>query len=199
MAIEIEWQVRPPRLDDGEHRPTLFPRTVNSETIDEYKLAEKIAARGLMSRGIAQGAIEELADVLAELLREGKEVSLNALGTFRLAVGSDGPIYQESRGSMHDITVRGINFKPSKALMHAIGKPTFRLAPRTTAIVATPASEMGTVLGTYFQSHESITSQEFARLFHLKRSTAFTRLSALMEAGVLRKEGGGRQTRYVRG
>ena len=61
------------------------------------------------------------------------------------------------------------------------------------------ADAMVPYLDAYFQSHNSITSAEFAKLFSLKRSTAHTRIKELVAQGVLRQTGHNKDTRYERG
>ena len=70
MAIDIEWQVKPPGKSDD--KPQLFPRIVDSEVVNEHKLAKRIASHGSLSRGNAIAALDDFAEVMADLLREGK-------------------------------------------------------------------------------------------------------------------------------
>ena len=60
MAINIEWQVKPP----GKHedRPQMFPRIIDSEIVCEQQLAELMAAHGSLSRGNAKTALNDLAE-----------------------------------------------------------------------------------------------------------------------------------------
>ena len=48
MAINIEWQVKPPVKD--EEKPQMFPRIVESEIVNEQQLAELIASHGVLSK-----------------------------------------------------------------------------------------------------------------------------------------------------
>ena len=199
MAIEIEWQVKPPHQDKNETRRTLFPRIVCDEVIDDRKLAERMAARGMISKGNALAALDELADTIAELLRDGKSIKVSALGSFRLSIGTDATIHDNTRGSMQHIDVRGVRFCPSGELMRAVGKPTFRQAEGLTTVAAKSSAEIIPALESYFQSHDSITSAEFAHLFRLRRSTSFVRISELVKMGVLQRVGCTRKSRYIRG
>ncbi len=199
MPIDIEWQQMPPQRNSDDRKPRLFPRIVNCPLVEEDKLAEKIAAHSGVSRGTAKQVLQDLADVLARLLREGNEVRLPSLGTFRLTAGTDAAIHPDTRGSIRSVLVRDITFQPSEELRGAVGKPHFREVPRNAALVAGTAMEMVPYLDAYFQSHSSITSAEFARLFSMKRATAHIRMRELIEQGILRKVGHNRDTRYERG
>lgn len=199
MPIDIEWQQMPPQRNSEDREPRLYPRIVNSPVVEEDKLAEKIAAYSGGSRGAAKQVLQDFADVLARLLREGNEVSLPSLGTFRLTAGTNAVIRRSTQGGIRSVVVRDITFQPSEELLTAVGRPFFREVPRNAALVTGTATEMVPYLDAYFQSHSSITSAEFARLFSLKRATAHVRIRELTELGVLRKVGHNRGTRYERG
>ena len=70
MAINIEWQVKPP--SKHEEKPQMLPRITNSDTVGENELTELIASHGLLSIGNAKMALDDLAEVMSALLREGK-------------------------------------------------------------------------------------------------------------------------------
>ena len=70
MAINIEWQVKPP--SKHEEKPQMFPRITDSDTVGENELAEMIASLGSLSRGNAKMALDDLAGEMSALLREGK-------------------------------------------------------------------------------------------------------------------------------
>ena len=80
MAINIEWQVKPP--SKHEEKPQMFPRITNSDTVGENELAKMIASHGSLSRGNAKMALDDLAEVMSALLREGKTIELPQLGSF---------------------------------------------------------------------------------------------------------------------
>lgn len=58
MAISIEWQTKPPYKDDAKKETQMFPRIIDSEVIDEQRLAELIAAHGSLSRGKCENSLE---------------------------------------------------------------------------------------------------------------------------------------------
>ena len=63
MAINIEWQVKPPGKN-GE-TPQMFPRITDCEIVNEQQLAELMASHGTLSRGNAKAALSDLAEVMA--------------------------------------------------------------------------------------------------------------------------------------
>ena len=195
MAINIEWQVKPP--SKHEDKPQMFPRITDSEIVSEQQLAELMASHGSLSRGNAKTALEDLAEVMATLLREGKAIHLPQLGSFKLSIGTDAEIHPDSDRRMKSIVVKGVNFQPAQEFMDAIGKPSFQWKPTTGVAIAPSADQIVPRLAKYFQTHDSITRAEFERTFGLKRTTAYSRLKELEEMGVIQTVGHGKETIYI--
>ena len=195
MAINIEWQVKPP----GKHedRPQMFPRIIDSEIVCEQQLAELMATHGSLSRGNAKTALNDLAEVMAALLREGKTIDLPLIGSFKLSIGTDAEILPDSDRRMRSIVVRGVNFQPAQEFMDAIGQPTFQWKPATGVAIAPTADQLIPRITEYFQTHDSITRPEFERTFGLKRTTAYSRLKELEKMGVIQTAGHGNDTIYI--
>lgn len=196
MAINIEWQVKPP--SKNEDKPLMFPRITDSKIVNEQQLAELVASHGTLSRGNVKTALNDLAEVMAGLLKEGKTISIPSLGSFKLSIGTDSEIPPDSDRRMQSINVRGVNFQPDQELLDAIGKPTFLWKPTTGVAIAPTLEQIIPQLLTYFNAHDSITRDEFERIFGLKRTTAYMRLKELKEMGVIQTVGNGRERKYVR-
>ena len=196
MAINIEWQVKPPGKHDS--KPQMFPRITDSEIVNEQQLAELVASHGTLSRGNVKTALNDLAEVMAGLLKEGKTISIPSLGSFKLSIGTDSEIPPDSDRRMQSIIVRGVNFQPDQELLDAIGKPTFLWKPTTGVAIAPTLEQIIPQLLIYFNAHDSITRDEFERIFGLKRTTAYMRLKELKEMGVIQTVGNGRERKYVR-
>lgn len=198
MAINIEWQIKPPRKDDAKEEAQMFPRITDSEVVDEQRLAELIADHGTLSRGNAKTALNDLAEVMAGLLSDGKTIDIPMLGSFKLSIGTDAQIHPDSDRRMQSIVVRGVNFQPSPEFMASIGKPDFLWKPTTGVAIAPITSQLIPLLADYFKIHDNISRAEFERLFGLKRTTAYARLKELVDEGVILAVGNGRDTKYVR-
>lgn len=196
MAINIEWQVKPPGKHDS--KPQMFPRITDSEIVNEQQLAELVASHGTLSRGNIKTALNDLAEVMAGLLKEGKTISIPSLGSFKLSIGTDSEIPPDSDRRMQSIIVRGVNFQPDQELLDAIGKPTFLWKPTTGVAIAPTLEQIIPQLLTYFNAHDSITRDEFERIFGLKRTTAYMRLKELVKMGVIVAVGNGRERKYLR-
>ena len=195
MAINIEWKVKPP--SKNEDKPLMFPRITDSKIVNEQQLAELMASHGTLSRGNAKAALGDLAEVMTDLLREGKTVNIPMFGSFKLSIGTDSEIRPDSDRRMQSIVVRGVNFQPDQEFMDAIGRPTYLWRPTTGVAIAPTADKLIPQLLTYFKTHDSITREEFERIFGLKRTTAYMRLKELVKTEVIVAVGNGRETKYM--
>ena len=195
MAINIEWQVKPPLKN--EEKAQMFPRIIDSEMVNEQQLSKLIASHGSLSKGNAKAALNDLSEVMADLLSEGKTVCIPSLGSFKLSVGTDSEIYPDTDRRMQSIVVRGVNFQPSQEFMAAIGKPSFLWKSKTGVAIAPTTDQLIPQFITYFKTHDSITREEFERTFGLKRTTAYMRLKEMEKKGVIKAIGNGRERKYI--
>ena len=155
MAINIELQVKPPVKD--EENPQMFPRIVDSIIVNEQQLSKLIESHGSLSRGNAKAALNDLAEVMADLLSEGKTVCIPSFGSFKLSIGTDSEIHPDTDRRMRSIVVRGVNFQPSQEFMAAIGKPSFQWKSKTGVAIAPTTDQLIPQFITYFKTHDSIT------------------------------------------
>lgn len=198
MAIDIEWQIRPPHKNDSGDKPKLFPRKAKVDVADENLLAKKLAAHSGISTGVALAVLEDMGEIMGELLREGKDVNISSLGRFSLSIGCDEDIYSDTKNCQQKVAVRGVRFQANKYLMDTVGEPTFREVARNAAIIATSVEELIPLLDEYFKTHSHITRAEFESAFNLKRATATLRLKELTNMGVIKQEGAGKDTKYIK-
>lgn len=198
MAIDIEWQIRPPHKNDSGDKPKLFPRKANVAVADENLLAKKLAAHSGISTGVALAVLEDMGEIMGELLREGKDINISSLGRFSLSIGCDEDVYSDTKNSQQKVAVRGVRFQANKELMEVVGEPTFREVARNAAIIATSVEELIPLLDEYFKTHSPITRAEFESAFNLKRATATLRLKELTNMGVIKQEGAGKDTKYIK-
>lgn len=198
MAIDIEWQIKPPHKNDNGDKPKLFPRKAKVDVADEKLLAKKLAAHSGISTGVALAVLEDMGEIMGELLREGKDVNISSLGRFQLSIGCDEDVYSDTKNSKQKVAVRGVRFQANKELMEVVGEPTFREVARNAAIVATSVEELIPLLDKYFKMHSHITRAEFESAFNLKRATATLRLKELTNMGVIKQEGAGKDTKYIK-
>lgn len=198
MAIDIEWQIKPPHKNDNGDKPKLFPRKAKVDVADENLVAKRLAAHSGISTGVALAVLEDMGEIIAGLLRDGKDVNISSLGRFQLSISCDEDVYSDTKNSIQKVAVRGVRFQANKYLMDTVGEPTFREVARNAAIVATSVEELIPLLDEYFKTHSHITRAEFESAFNLKRATATLRLKELTNMGVIKQEGAGKDTKYIK-
>ena len=198
MAIDIEWQIKPPHKNDNGDKPKLFPRKAKVDVADEKLLAKKLAAHSGISTGVALAVLEDMGEIMGELLQEGKDINISSLGRFSLSIGCDEDVYSDTKNSKQKVAVRGVRFQANKELMEVVGEPNFREVARNADIVATSADALIPLLDEYFKTHSHITRAEFESAFNLKRATATLRLKELTNMGVIKQEGAGKNTKYIK-
>lgn len=196
MAIDIEWYVSSKQKGDNDKQTRLYPRISDNAMVDFQLLCEKVAKHGGHTRGEVKSVVSDVVDVVAELLREGRSVDLDELGIFRLAIGADSSVTENTKNKNAKVFVRGVNFQPHKTLMDAIGGPEFRTVPRNTVSETMTTVQLQNAVLKYFETHDSITRLEFEKLCRLKRTTAYIRLTELVDSGFLRKVGHNKDTCY---
>lgn len=198
MAIDIEWQIKPPHKNDNGDKPKLFPRKAKVDVADEKLLAKKLAAHSGISTGVALAVLEDMGEIMGELLQEGKDINISSLGRFSLSIGCNEDVYSDTKNSKQKVAVRGVRFQANKELMEVVGEPTFREVARNADIVATSADALIPLLDEYFKTHSHITRAEFESAFNLKRATATLRLKELTILGVIKQDGAGKDTKYIK-
>lgn len=198
MAIDIEWQIKPPHKNDNGDKPKLFPRKAKVDVADENLVAKRLAAHSGISTGVALAVLEDMGEIIAGLLRDGKDVNISSLGRFQLSISCDEDVYSDTKNSIQKVAVRGVRFQANKYLMDTVGEPTFREVARNAAIVATSTQELIPLLDEYFKTNSHITRAEFESTFNLKRATATLRLKELTNMGVIKQEGAGKDTKYIK-
>lgn len=198
MAINIEWQSIPPRKDSTDSKPRLFPRIANAGVVDNNELANMLAKHSGLSKGTVLCVLEDLPDIIASLLHEGKEVELSSLGRFRLSLGTTTALTNETSNTSKVIHVRGVKFQSSEALLQSVGKPSFHITNRHATIITPSVADLLPRLEEFMQQHSVFTSSVFAQYFHFKHSVALERLKELVDMGKIKRVGNARATKYVK-
>ena len=196
MAINIEWQRLPIQDDNTADNTPLYPRIAGNETVDFPSLCEKVAKHSSLTKGTIINAMTDMADIIAKLLREGKAIDVDGLGTFRLSIGTETNVTLSTPLRRRRVTVRGVKFQPHRTFMDAIGTPEFHSMRHNTSPVEISNDQLQHILTEYFKTHDHITRSQFESLCHLRRTTAYTRLKEFVESGFLKKVGTNRDTRY---
>lgn len=183
---------------DGEKKK-FHVRTTNRQTIRSKDIMKEATSHFGVSRGDWAAVIENLIDMLAEHLSEGKRIHINGLGYFSISIGST---ENENPKAMTRRTVRvtGVNFQPEKSFMKSIRSQTNFSRERYKRHTADLSPiEVDGLLTEYFKDHRSITCTQLQQSCGMTRSTAYRRLALLVqgEHPSLLREGYKNSTVYV--
>ena len=88
MDIEYDFKANPFKEKDG--KPVLYPAVVVKETITTDHIVKELSKHSAYSAGCVVGVLQEVSDAIVAHLRQGKNVRLDGLGTFSLALSSRG-------------------------------------------------------------------------------------------------------------
>ena len=86
MDIEYDFKANPFKEKDG--KPVLYPAVVVRETITTDHIVKELSKHSAYSAGCVVGVLQEVSDAIVAHLRQGKNVRLDGLGTFSLALSS---------------------------------------------------------------------------------------------------------------
>ncbi len=118
-------QEMPDLNQTGERRS--YPRLILDGQTTTEELAEAIAAATTFGAGEVKGLLGALAERLAVEMRRGKSVKIDGIGTFTAALSLREGFEPETpeaavRRNARSIGVKGISFRPDKALVSATGQ-----------------------------------------------------------------------------
>ena len=92
------------------------------------ELADRLSEYTSFNRGDIQGILTELPNVMAQLLQEGRSVTIDGLGTFQTALTSDGFDHPEEI-TPGKVRLSRVYFRADKKLMEVVKKARFIRIP----------------------------------------------------------------------
>lgn len=196
-------QEMPDLNQTGERRS--YPRLILDGQTTTEELAEAIAAATTFGAGEVKGLLGALAERLAVEMRRGKSVKIDGIGTFTAALGLREGFEPETpeaavRRNARSIGVKGISFRPDKALVSATGQGLSleRVSgkPRASSARYTPGERAAMALA-FLDERPVLRVADYCRLTGLLRDAAARELKrwhSMPEAGITFK---GRGTHKV--
>jgi predicted histone-like DNA-binding protein len=115
---------------------------------------------------------------ITDALCEGHRVQLDGLGTLSMELSSH---VSAEAPTGKDIRISGIRFRPDKHLLDRLVDVKFKVDGKVSKPLATP--ELIDALNEYFETHEDISVQEFARISHYAVSTSYKKLNEYVAFG----------------
>ena len=119
---------------------------------------------------------------IIEALSQGHRVQLDGLGSLTMELSShSGPTPPTGK----DIQISGIRFRPDKHLLDRLADVKFKVEGKVSQPLSAP--ELADALYEYFETHDAITTREFARISHYAMSTSFRKIKEYVKFGEMER------------
>ena len=197
MDIKYDFKANPFKEKDG--KPVLYPAVVVKETITTDHIVKELSKHSAYSAGCVVGVLQEVADMVVSHLRQGKNVRLDGLGTFSLALSSR-EVTDRKEIRAASVRIKKVNFRPVPELVKRVRQETdilraeFGFLP---TVKKRSKEERWTLLEAYLKEHGSITRLAYSEWLGVARTTAAYELKAWYEEKRLDKEGKHSHAVYV--
>ncbi len=123
---------------------------------------------------------DALRQQITEALSHGHRVQLDGLGTLTMELSSHtGPTPPTGK----DVRISAIRFRPDKHLLDRLADVKFRVEGKVSQPLA--AAELADALYEYFETHDGISTREFARISHYAMSTSYRKIKEYVAYGEL--------------
>ncbi len=121
---------------------------------------------------------EALRTQIIDALSHGYRVQLDGLGSLSMELSShSGPKVPTGK----DIQISGIRFRPDKHLLDRLADVKFKVEGKVSQPLGAP--ELADALYEYFETHDAITTREFARISHYAMSTSYRKIAEYVAMG----------------
>ena len=196
MAILYDWYENPSESDGSEEKG-LHPRIFLNGKVNTEKICRMIHGRSSLSVGDVKNALEMLAQICGEELREGREIHIEGLGYFAPILKSTQKVTRSTPNKSMKMELKTIGFRPDVRLRGELTG--IKAIQCKYARHSQPLSEVeiDMRLKEYFVDHDVMLRYDFQEVCSMTRTTANRHLRRLLEEGKLRNVGRRMQPIYV--
>ena len=188
MAIVYDWYENPNAEGEPEERG-LHPRPLLNGKVSMEKLYYRVHERSSLSVGDAKSAIDTLAQLCGEELREGREVHIEGLGYFAPTLEATQKVTHQTKNKHLKLRLKGISFRPDIRLKAALTGVTATQSKYTRHSLRLSEIEIDMRLKEYFAEHDLLLRIDFQELCGMARTTANNHLQRLQKEGKLMNVG----------
>ena len=153
------------------------------------KLYYRVHERSSLSVGDAKSAIDTLAQLCGEELREGREVHIEGLGYFAPTLEATQKVTRQTKNKHLKLRLKGISFRPDIRLKAALTGVTATQSKYTRHSLRLSEIEIDMRLKEYFAEHDLLLRIDFQELCGMARTTANNHLQRLQKEGKLMNVG----------
>ena len=184
MAIYYELHKNPDPIGDAEI--SYHARVVGSGTVSTDQLIKSMMKGSSASIGEIQGILTMLAEKLTEFLGEGRQVTIDGIGTFQINLQCKDKILDPNKARANDIEFKSVSFRADKKLRTELKKKKILKSKYSKQSMNLSDEQIVEILVEYFKEEESISRKGLLTLCGLTKSTATRTLKRLAEKGVIR-------------
>jgi len=196
MAIVIDWYENP-NASEEQGEKSLHPRIFLNGKVSTEKLCHMVHARSSLTTGDVKSALDTLAQIFSEELREGREVHLEGIGYFYPTLKSTQKVTRSTPLKTQKLALKTIRFRPDARLkgelagIHACQSKYTRHSQKLSEV------EIDMRLKEYFSENHVMVRRDFQEVCCMMRTTAKMQLSRLREEGKLQNIGTRMQPIYI--
>ncbi|WP_418699246.1 HU family DNA-binding protein [Bacteroides sp.] len=197
MAILFDWYENPKRKDEQGEELTLHPRIKLNGSTTTAELRRHIQQYCSLTETDVSAVLDALSHFVGRELGEGRQVHLDGIGYFCPTLTCTGPVTMETKRKSTKVKLKGIHFRPDKALRSEIGN--IKVSPlriRVPGRKMPTAEEIDRRLEKHFAANDFLTRSDFQTLCGMTRTTALRHIRRLCEEGKLENRGMLRQPIY---
>lgn len=188
-----------PPSPDGEQQP-LHARIVSKGTVDKEEFLDRVHKFTGISRSLLAGAMEAFANEARDLLADGWNVEMGNLGFFSTSLQCP-PVNDKKEIRATSVRMKNINFRASRPFKKEVGdkmrlqrgesltRPKKNSISRETCLAR---------LNTYMENHLFVSRTDYSHLTGRNKKVAIEELNSFVADGIMRKEGVGKLTIYIK-
>ena len=119
MAILYDWYENPGTNEEAPEERSLHPRPLLNGKVTMRQLYNRVHARSSLTVGDVMNAIDCLAQICGEELRDGHEVHIEGLGYFAPTLEATQKVTRSTPNKHLKLRLKSISFRPDVRLNHA--------------------------------------------------------------------------------
>lgn len=190
MAILFDWYETPKTKDKQGEELTLHPRIKLNGSVTTAELRRYIQEYCSLTETDVSAVLDALSHFVGRELGEGRQVHLDGIGYFCPALTCTEPVTLETKRKSTKVKLKGINFRPDKALRSEIGN--IKVSPlkmRTLNKKKLTLDEIKLRIVNFLKTKDFLTRSDVQTICGMTRTTASRTVKQLCDEGVLENRG----------
>lgn len=188
-----------PSPNKQEKQP-LHARIVSKGTVGKDEFLDRVHKFTGISRSLLAGAMEAFANEMRDLLADGWNVEMGDFGFFSVSLQCP-PVKDKAELRAASVRMKNINFRASRPFKKEVGGKMRLQRGESIARPKRNSISRNTCLSrlnAYMENHPFVSRTDYSRLTGRNKKTAIEELNAFIADGIIRKEGIGKLTVYIK-